>query len=386
MIAIVITAYNRPRSLRNLLNSISHIRRHPEINSLPVIISIDNGGTDEVNRIANEFSWDYGDVEVIIHKEKKGLVKHFIWVGNQTEKYDQVIFLEDDLLVSPNILYFVKPMIDYYKDVKDVAAASLYNPVLIEATGTKFYQLEDGNDVYFLQHPYWGNVWFKNKWMLFQKFLENYTTPNNSILPPNIASWDSSFKKIYIQFLIESNLTVVYPRVSLVTNNGDSGIHSGEMFEYQSNLQLVKNDYTFTLPSNSQAKYDAFFEIYPEILKHYNPFLRDYDFEMDLNGTRQNYNKPYVITSRSTTEIVKSFSALMKPTELAIALNLDANGRKVSLCNSDTVDLTSRRYMRTRRYLDIRKNYHIGIITSYQISKHLIKELIRVILVKAHLK
>lgn len=381
MIGIIITAYNRADSLKNLLKSLSGIKPHPEIKELPLVISIDNNGTEDVNRVANEFEWKYGKKEVIIHKEKKGLVKHFIWVGDQTSRFDQVLFLEDDLYVSPDILFFVKPMIDYYEGKDEIAAASLYNPVLIEATGTKFYQLEDGNDVFFIQHPYWGNVWFRNKWRHFQDFLESYNGPDNSILPSNIASWDRSFKKIYIQFLIKTNRTVVYPRISLVTNNGDAGIHSGDLYEYQSNLQLEKKDYKFTDVSDSLALYDAFFEIHPSILKKLNPILKDYDFECDLNGIRTSYSSPYVLTTKPVVNRIVGFTSLMKPTELGIALNIVGDS-EVVLCRKDDISKTLNKYFRKRRYRDIRKNYHIGVVASYQISIYFLKTIINRVLYK----
>lgn len=373
MIGIIITAYNRAESLKNLLKSLSDIKPHPEIKELPLIISIDNNGTEEVNHVANEFEWKHGEKEVIIHKEKKGLVKHFIWVGDQTAKFDHVLFLEDDLYVSPDILFFVKPMIDYYEESDEIAAAALYNPVLIETTGTRFYQLEDGNDVFFIQHPYWGNVWFKNKWKHFRDFLTTYTQPDNSILPSNIAAWDRSFKKIFIQFLIKTNRTIVYPRISLVTNNGDAGIHSGDLYEYQSNLQLEKKDYKFTNVSESLAQYDAFFEIRPSILKKLNPILKEYDFECDLNGIRTSYASPYVLTTKPVEGKALRFTSLMKPTELGVILNIEGDSR-VALCKCNEVSKDLKKYYRKRRFLDIRKNYRIGLVAGFQISLYFMKE------------
>ena len=102
-IAIVVVGYNRPKALEDLFLSLSKIETEREV---PLIISIDNKGTEAVNRLAEQYEWAHGPKEVIIHQQKKGLVKHFIWTGDQTEKYDVVIFLEDDLLVSPQIVNY----------------------------------------------------------------------------------------------------------------------------------------------------------------------------------------------------------------------------------------------------------------------------------------
>ena len=141
MLAIVITAYNRALPLQSLLNSLNNIDNCGL--NIPLVISIDNNGTKEVKKVAEEFNWKYGIKEIVIHNEKLGLVKHFIWAGNQTKRFENVIFLEDDLLVSPELVNYATQLISFYKDDDEVAAASLYNPILNEETGTKFYQLED---------------------------------------------------------------------------------------------------------------------------------------------------------------------------------------------------------------------------------------------------
>lgn len=381
MLAIVVTAYNRSIPLKNLLCSLLKIRIENE--RIPLIISIDNGGTPEVNKVAEEFEWPFGRKEVIIHNKKKGLVNHFIWAGDQTEKYDYVVFLEDDLLVSPELIDYCKRLIEFYENDNNIAAASLYNPILNEATGTKFYQLEDGYDVYFLQQPYWGNIWFKNKWKDFKKYLETYKV-NEKILPSNIAEWDCSFKKIYIQYLIESNKTVVTPRVSLVTNNGNAGIHSGDLYEFQSNLQLTKKDYRFIALDESISIYDSFVEISSSILKKYCEELRDYNFEVDINGNRRFYHMEYVLTSKPVKRAILSYTSLMKPTELGIIMGMSGN-KNISLCKATDV-IDSHKYVRMRRYHDILKNYHIGVWASFYISKYLIAYLCKIIFHKTKIK
>lgn len=366
-LAIVITGYNRADSMSNLLNNLLKIRT--EI-SIPLIISIDNGGTPELNKIVEEYQWPFGEKRVVIHNERLGLVNHFIWAGDQTEEFEHVIFLEDDLLVSPEIIHFSLKIIEFYEDIEEVAAASLYNPVLVEATGTKFYQLQDEYDVYFLQQPYWGNIWFKNKWKQFKEYLKTYEVKPD-LIPANVASWDRSFKKKYIQFLVETGKTVVTPRISLVTNNGVEGIHGGAMYAYQSQLQLETKSYKFPGIRQSKSRYDCFEEIESDILVHYNKELSNYDFVVDLLGTRTSYSKPYVLSMRKSNNPILSFSSLMKPTELSIVLNIRGD-QKVVLSKREDI-LKQKSFERKRRYLDITKNYYIGAWASLQILVSLIK-------------
>lgn len=370
-LGIVITGYNRADSMRNLLNNLLCIKTNVEI---PLEISIDNGGTPDLNRIAEEFEWPFGEKTVTIHQQKLGLVKHFIWAGDQTERFSNVLFLEDDLLVSPEVINYSLQLIDFYENDEHVAAASLYNPVLVEATGTKFYQLQDDYDAYFLQQPYWGNIWFKKRWQEFKQYLETYEVKPD-LLPPNIIGWESSFKKIYIQFLVETNKTVVTPKISVVTNNGIPGIHGGSMYAYQSQLQLETKKYAFPKLEQSKSRYDCFEEIESDILAHYNKDLRNYDFVVDLLGIRTIYNKPYVLTTRKSLKSILTYSSLMKPTELSVVLNIKGDEKVVLTRREDIVRQKS--FERKRRYFDIKKNYHIGVWASIQISKDLIKRILK---------
>lgn len=371
MIAIVITAYNRPTPLERLLRSLLKIRVDEEI---PLIISIDNGGTDEVNKVANSFDWPYGNKIVNIHKEKLGLVKHFIWTGDLTKEYENIIFLEDDLLVSPEVVDYTKQVIEFYKNDSRVAAASLYNPIFNEATGTRFYQIHDGFDAYFLQQPYWGHIWMRDKWAGFKEFLSSYVE-NKEILPPNIASWKESFKKKFVQYLIETNKTVVTPRVSLVTNSGTGGLHSGDLYHYQSELMIEKKKYRLPTLEESKARYDSFEEIEPDILKQYNPELFQYDFEVDINGLRNNYKCDYVLTTRPTQNALFTYSSFMKPTELSVILGISSDKGLTLTKKSDIIRKKS--HLAENRYKDYLKNYYLGVYPTLYLIRDYIKILFK---------
>ena len=375
-LGIVITGYNRADSMNNLLNNLLNIRTEIEI---PLVISIDDGGTPELIEVVNNFMWPFGEKIIKVHSEKLGLVKHFIWAGDQTERFEHVLFLEDDLLVSPEVINYSLQLIDFYESDDSVAAASLYNPVLVEATGTKFYQLQDEYDAYFLQQPYWGNIWFKNKWNEFKKYLEVYQV-KPELLPSNVAGWDRSFKKIYIQFLVETNRTVVTPRISVVTNNGVAGIHGGAMYAYQSQLQLEPKKYKFPTIDNSKSRYDCFEEIDRDILVWYNKDLAGYDFTVDLLGTRITYPTPYVLTIRRSINPILLYSSLMKPTELAVVLKMKGD-QKVVLTRREDI-IIEKSFLHQRRYRDVLKNYYIGIWASLNIMRDLVKRILRILFLR----
>ena len=371
-IAIVVTAFNRASALRNLLNSLERIRCNREIT---LVISIDNHGTEEVNEVANKFEWQHGKKEVIVHNEKLGLRNHFIWAGDQTYRFENVIFLEDDLVVSPEIINFSKSAIEYYKNDNAVAGICLYNPILCEFNGCKFYQNQDGFDIYFLQHPYWGNIWSKEKWNDFKNWLPTYKH-NPSLIPRAVSNWrETSFKKVYIQYLVEKEKYIVVPRISLVTNNGEAGLHNSDgLYQYQTVLMNEYTEYRFCRIEESKSVYDVYMEIRPEILKYYNDDLKKYDFEVDLKGNKHFYTKDYVLTTRPTKNRILEFSSLMKPDENGVIYKSAGTG--ISLCKSDDV-LITRAYDNSLMFTDVDKNYHVRIKTAILMLKAAIIKRIR---------
>lgn len=346
--AIIVTGYNRADALSSLLKSLSKIIT--KRTDIALIISLENKATSSVIEVANRFTWMFGEKKVVIQERQLGLRDHFLWVGDQTEYYDNVIFLEDDLYVSPYLLDGVEQLVKYYSCDKRVAAISLYSPLICEFNQCRFYPLDDGSDVYFFQHPYWGNVWQRDKWIEFKKWLLSYQR-NEELLPLYVRTWgDTSFKVVFIQYLIETNKYVVYPRVSYVDNMGFSGLHNKEAF-YTFRVPLVTEKRILTLRrfDNSNSIYDARFEILPGILKKMNPELRKYDFEVNLqeNGDCKRgmmdcggAESPFVLTYRKSKKPILEFDGDCKPAELGVGLNREGNSivlsRKKDLVVTDS--------------------------------------------------
>lgn len=367
---IIISAYNRPKSLKNLLDSLNKIIVKKNIK---LIISIDNNGTDAVNSIAHNFVWKYGSKEVIIHKSKKGLRNHFIWIGDQTKIYENVLFLEDDLYVSPYMLEFVEKAIEKYSNDKRITGISLYNPLICEFDGCKFFKVEDGYDNYFFQHPYWGNVWFKKQWQEFKNWLKTYNE-NPSILPKNVQRWNNtSFKKLYVQYMAERNRYIVYPRVAYVTNMGEIGLHNKiNLRQYQTILQLESRQLCLSNFDQSNSIYDVFYEYSSELLKKKIVKLKNYNFCVDLRGIRTNYFTEYVLTSRNAVNPVLKYANDFKPQEMNILL--DKLGDKIMLVKANDI-YKNRNYM-TKRLIDdiLYVNYDIGLKETVSCVVHLIKK------------
>ena len=95
--AIIVVAYNRPKSLFRLLQSIKNASYKTK--NIPLIISIDSKNSilnEEVVSIAENFIWEYGEKQIVRNQASLGLKKHILLCGDFTKVYNSVIILEDD--------------------------------------------------------------------------------------------------------------------------------------------------------------------------------------------------------------------------------------------------------------------------------------------------
>ena len=81
-IAIVVVGYNRLKSMKRLLTSLLKAC-YPNQN-IPLIISVDCSGDQEIYDYVVDFTWPYGDKIVNIEKARLGLLKHIYQCGDFT--------------------------------------------------------------------------------------------------------------------------------------------------------------------------------------------------------------------------------------------------------------------------------------------------------------
>ena len=173
--AIVIIAYNRPKSLERLINSIVNAN-YVDYKDIHLVISIDGGENKniEVKNIADSFYWEYGEKTIINHSENMGLRNHVITCGNLTETYESLIILEEDCFVSKNFYDFAVKLLQYYENDEKIAGISLYTYSVYESFNMPFKPLHDGYDCFFMQVPSsWGQAWTQKQW---QNFITYYNS------------------------------------------------------------------------------------------------------------------------------------------------------------------------------------------------------------------
>src|SRR5215207_1262167 len=343
--AIVIPAYNRPHTLARLLASINEAD-DPQGLKVPLVISIgpENGVPNQsVRSVAESFDWIHGPKEIILHPDHLGMLNNFLFCGNLTETYGSVIYLEDDLVLSPVFYHFVEQAHQYFSEDKRIAGVSLYAYQFNGYHHYPFIPLMDGSDVYFAQiMSILGQSWTKTQWGRFTEWYESCSMVMKAMGKPLHNVWqsfaDDEYFPIQIKYLVSTDQFYVFPRSSLTTGFGDEGVHFDSSTDYfQVPIQRNKTSYRFHALDDADALYDSFMEILPRCVKRLSPTLRDFDFAVDLNAIKElsHLQSDYVLTTRACANPAKTFALAMKPPEANLIFN--AEGRGINLCRRSDI-------------------------------------------------
>lgn len=349
---IVVVAFNRIESLKRICRSLDRMIE-PQ-GDVSLIISIDNNGgkNQDVIDYAHQYNWKFGPKEVRVKEKNTGLKAHIISCGDLTEEFGDVIILEDDLFVSPYFLDYVKEAQQFYRNEEKIAGISLYNYRLTDIIWNNklpFIPVTNHSDVYFMQiASSWGQSWSREQWKGFREWFN--TDPDLSKItgmPYEVINWPkSSWKKFFIGYLVYTNKFFVYPNKSLSTNFNDPGTHYFDRdHDAQSPLATVDPKIRFIPFSEAENVYDSYFEITPATIKKHNKKMKDFDFEVDLYGTKrpQTIAKPYALTTKKCANPLMTFERSLKPHELNVFYNIP--GEDIFLCK--TADLLQDTYLNT---------------------------------------
>ncbi|MFV8819713.1 glycosyltransferase [Haliea sp. E17] len=358
---IVIIAYNRPDSLKRLLNSMSHAAIPT---GTPLVISVDFSGNDEVPTLAEDFSWPQGEKRVIVHQENLGLRKHVLSCGDFAVEYGSAILLEDDLYISPHFYSYAKTALAFYESEAKIAGVSLYNHQWNETARQKFSALDlTSSSCYLLQiASSWGQCWTAEQWTGFRTWYEqNSVWADEEMIPHNVSQWpETSWKKYFIRYLIANDLYFLYPKKSYSTNFSDVGIHHKEKHSVlQVPLQMQDQELRLLPFEQIREKYDAFCELSPQTLQELQPTLKQFDLEVDLYGVKpsEKIKRSHLLTSKVCTRPVLSFGMELKPHEVNVVMNNPGGEFCVGL-REDCLKQNSIAFVeQSRYYFDIHRSY-----------------------------
>ena len=329
---IVAVGYNRPDCMKRLLESIGNAY-YPD-DDVTLVVSIDEcNKSNDVQAVADAFEWKHGKKIVRRYPERQGLKKHIIACGDLSEEYGAVIILEDDLYVSPMFYKYVQNAHEQYKDNPKIAGVSLYTNHVSLFNNYKFTPEKGKYDNYFGQYIItWGESWTAEQWKKYKNWYlsTNDTLPRvNDRMPAEISTWDRSWGKFFISFMVEHDLYYIMPYTALSTNFSEQGEHrpnEGYDTRYQVPLQTEEMEYRFA-PFEEGIKYDAFFErMLGEDVKIEGIPATDICF--DLQGTRiSTLGKKYLLTCKKhDLPLVKTFGLRMRPIEANVLLNIPGDG------------------------------------------------------------
>lgn len=339
---IVILAYNRPHALKRLFYSLL-LANYPTNVPVNIIISIDKCPDDvlhkEVVLMCNNFEWSFGTKQVIIRPERIGLRQHILAGGNFTATCTSVILLEDDVVVSPVFYDFSLQALNFYYSDPKIAGLSLYTHALSESSRNRFHAIDDDSDTYLMQFASWGHVWTDKQWLPFKEWYDKGQQIDEKLPPFLRFEWsEASWKKYYIQYLVNHNLYFACAKQSLVTNFGDAGTHFlTDMDIFQQPLQLANKNWKFNSLKNTKILYDVYFEPFASTVKYFVPLLNEYDLEIDLDGKKNPAfsDKAYFLTSQPVKNSIKSYSKQMFPLFLNVLFNIEGSG--IYLCEKQAV-------------------------------------------------
>ena len=360
-IAIVVVAFNRPSSLGRLLKSVGSAI-YPQELKPELVISIDYSGSSDCLEVAEGFEWSHGKKTIHQQTRNLGLKDHILKCADLSKDFDFIILLEDDLYVSRHYFDYSVEAYKSYRDEPRIAGISLYSYYFNETANKSFVPIHDGSDVFFLQLPSsWGQVWTARQWAGFRDWLQNEYSPEGMqdyLVPENVAGWpETSWKKLFIFYMIANDLYFVHPRLSLSTNFMDYGTHHkfDENF-LQVPLQAHPKQYSFKSMRDTEILYDAFCELNPQVFKTACDEFESFDFEVDLYGTKpiDRIRRRYILSGRVSYNPLFQYGLSLKPHELNILYKLQ--GKDLFFARTSTI--AGRQHVLSEQQ---RNSYYFGI-------------------------
>lgn len=334
--AIVVVGYNRLDSLKRLLSSLEQSQYDGD--TIPLIISIDASGNEELYNFVKAYNWIYGPCYVNIQNQRLGLKKHILQCGNLTRFFKSIVLLEDDIVVSPYFYKYVKTAVEYYSSDKTVAQISLYRNEVNGFVHLPFEPRYSGADVFLMQDiSTWGECWTEDMWNDFIEWYdqhdENYV--NKVRMPEKIKKWTRAWSKYYYAYIIDTRKYVLFPYISLTTNYSEAGEHD-EVGTISLQTNMLYGEMTYTMrDSTDLERYDAYCN--NEILYESLSLEKD-QLELDLYGYGELDNsKQYLLSTQILPyKVVKSFSLCMRPIEQNVISNI--LGRGIYLYDKSVLD------------------------------------------------
>jgi len=333
-IAIVVVGYNRLYSIKRLLESLLEAKYPAK--QVPLVISIDSSGDEQLYKYVRGFNWPFGEKYVNIQKNRLGLKKHIFQCGDLTHHFKAIVLLEDDLFVSPFFYEYVEKTVEVYGEEDAIAEISLYKNESNGYAGLPFQNIQDGNDVFLMQDvSTWGQCWTQQMWDKFVAWRDSHSEEDiqNVDMPERIKNWERAWSKYYNAYVVDTGRHVLYPNISLTTNFSDAGEHGGAQ-NCVVQVSLLSGEKSYFLRKVSEL---SIYDIYGnnEKVPQWIGLDRE-DLCVDLYGIHDNPGKRYLLSTRVYPYSLKdSFALNMRPIELNVKNRI--KGKDIFLYDTESV-------------------------------------------------
>lgn len=324
-VAIICVGYNRLNGLKRLIASLLQANYPSE--NIPLIISIDCSGDEELYKYVKDIIWPFGKKYVNIEHKRLGLKKHIFQCGDLSKYFKAVIILEDDLYVSPSFYDYTIEVINSYRKSDTIAGFSLYAPELNGFVGLPFTPLQNGSDVYLAQDvPTWGECFTNTQWREFKKWYANFKEEDilTTNMPNQIKLWNKAWSKYFYTYVVNNNKYFIYPYNSYTTNFSDAGVHGLGSNDVQVSLLLRKRRALICLEEEDLIRYD----VYQNNEYLYNILnLSKNEVTIDLYANIYPFDKKkFLLTTRILNfKVIKSYGLRFRPIELNIIQNISGD-------------------------------------------------------------
>jgi len=316
-IAIVVVGYNKVNGLNRLLKALNDAEY--EDDNVPLVISIDASGNQQVYELAKEYKWKHGQKYVNIEKNRLGLKKHIFQCASICKFFRGVVILEDDLMVSPFFYRYCLAALEKYENDEKVAGIALYRNEVNGFVDLPFQPYANGYDVFAWQTVCsWGQLFNERMWVEFTSWLDSWNQDFGHIdMPRSIKEWTRAWSKFYYAYLIENDKYFIFPYDSLTTNFNDAGGEHGGGNQSIVQVSLLQGQRNYQFGDFEElVKYDVYGENrdIPSWLG-----LKSNDITIDFWGLKDIYNGRYILAPFSFPyKNIKGFSMSMRPWELNI--------------------------------------------------------------------
>ncbi|HEU0235245.1 MAG TPA: hypothetical protein VFR14_02265, partial [Candidatus Limnocylindrales bacterium] len=334
---------------------------YPAGEAVPLVISVDGGPRrdDAVVRIAEAAQWPAGPKEVVAHDEHLGLIGHYLWAGDQVERFGSVALIEDDQVVSPRWHAFASVALVTVGGDDRIAQVNLGAPWFNGFTSDPFEPIHDGADTFYGRFPFMGAVaitsdgWRRLRPALAGSELTDRPTRRRALHPAYGRLSADEWLPRLAHHLADTGRHVLYPRVALALPWGDAGAHFARPTRrFRTPLDRRRAAWTIHPLDDADAIYDPFQELDATVVRRLVPDLAATEFEMDLWATRprRTVGTACVVTTRPVRRPIRSFGAELRPLEANVIGEVP--GDAIRLARTGDVDWSRLGTLRARAALE----------------------------------